>query len=145
MSIGNYCERPARTIGPEETVRAAAQRMAREGVGCLVVVADNEPKAIVTDRDLVLEVFCNNLDASVVPVGEIAAGRLVSVREDASVAEAGRIMARHAVRRLPVVDEKGHLVGVVTADDMMRLVVGELAGLAAAVEVQAASPHEGSE
>jgi CBS domain-containing protein len=119
--------------------------MAEEGVGCLVVVADNQPTAIVTDRDLVLEVLCNNLDASAIRVGEIAAGRLVSVREDAPVAEAGHVMARHAVRRLPVVDEKGHLVGVVTADDLMRLVVGELAGLAAAVEVQAASPHGGSE
>lgn len=145
MPIGDYCERPARTIGPGETVRAAAQRMAEEGVGCLVVVADNEPKAIVTDRDLVLEVLGNNLDASAVQVGEVAAGRVVTVREDASVAEAGRTMARHALRRLPVVDDKGHLVGIVTADDLMRLVVGELAGLAAAVEVQAASPQGGSE
>jgi len=136
MPVGDYCERPARTIGSEESVRAAAQRMEKEGVGCLVVVEDNRPTAVVTDRDLALETLCNRLDAALVRVGEVAGPSVVTVPADAPLAEAARVIRRHGLRRLPVVDDKGDLVGVIAADDLMRVAVGELSGLAAAVAVQ---------
>ena len=145
MPIGSYCERPARTVGPEETVREAAQRMASEAVGCLVVVENGQPKGVVTDRDLVLEVFCNDLDASAIAVGSLVSGPAITVRDYAPLAEAATLMGRHGLRRLPVVDEKSQLVGVITADDLMRQVVSELSGLAAAIEVQATGPEGGSE
>ena len=148
MAVIDYCEGPARSVAPEETVREAARRMDEENVGCLVVTVDGEPQNVVTDRDLALEVLCNNLDPSAVSVGEIARGLVVTVPFDASLAEAARLMARHAVRRLPVVDDKNHLVGVIAADDVVRVVVGELSGLASAVEVQAVwrrEPEEGGE
>jgi CBS domain-containing protein len=147
MPVGDYCEQPARTIGPEDTVREAARRMDEENIGSLVLVIDNQPHGLITDRDLVLEVFCNNLDASSVKVGELRRGLVVTVREDAPLAEAAHLMAQHAVRRLPVVDDKGHVVGLIAADDIVRLVVGELSGLAAAVQVQSTwnpEPEEGS-
>jgi CBS domain-containing protein len=145
MSVGAYCERPARTVGADETVRSAAQRMETEGVGCLIVVEANQPRAIVTDRDVALEVLCDRPDPGSLRVGELKSGALVTVRDDAPLAEAGRLMHRHGVRRLPVVDDKGHLVGVIAADDLMRVVVGELSGLGAAVAVQAPRPQEGGQ
>ena len=147
MPVGDYCEQPARTIGPEDTVREAARRMDEENIGSLVLVIDNQPHGVVTDRDLVLEVLCDGLDPSSVKVGELQRGLVVSVREDAPLAEAARLMAQHAVRRLPVVDDKGHVVGLIASDDIVRLVVGELSGLAAAVQVQSTwkpEPEEGS-
>lgn len=136
MSVIDYCEQPPRTVGPDETARAAARRMADENVGSLILVEDNQPRGVITDRDLVLEVFCNGLDPSAVKVRELGSRLVVTVRDDAPLAAAARLMAQHAVRRLPVVDEKGHLKGVIASDDIVRLVAGELSGLAGAVEVQ---------
>lgn len=146
MPVGEYCEQPARTIEPERTLREAARRMDEENVGCLVLVVDGEPRGVITDRDLALEVFCNGLDPSAVKVGEFSPKLVVTVREDAPLADAARLMAQHAVRRLPVVDDKGRLVGVIASDDIVRLVVGELSGLSAAVHVQSSwrrEPEEG--
>jgi CBS domain-containing protein len=145
MPVGDYCEQPARTIGPEGTVREAARRMDEENIGSLVLVVDGKPQGVITDRDLALEVFCNNLDPSAVKVGELARGLVVTVRDDAPLADAARLMAQHAVRRLPVVDEKGGLVGLIASDDIVRLVVGELSGLSAAVQVQSSWRRESDE
>jgi CBS domain-containing protein len=139
MPIGDYCEKPAATVRGDETVRAAAQRMKQEGLGSLVVVTAGRPVGIVTDRDLVLETLGNRLDPGSVTVEEIASRPLVTVEQDAPVREAVRVIRRHAVRRLPVVDDKGQLVGIVAADDLLSLAAAELGGLAVAVRSQSPS------
>ena len=136
MPIGDYCEKPAASVRGDETVRAAAQRMKREGLGSLAVVTDGRPVGIVTDRDLVLETLCNRLDPGSVKIEEIASRPLVTVEQGAPVREAIGMIRRYAVRRLPVVDDKGQLVGIVAADDLLSLAAAELAGLAAAVRTQ---------
>lgn len=141
MSIDDYCEKPAATVRGEETVRAAAQRMQQEGLGSLVVVTDGRPVGMITDRDLMLETLCNRLDPGSVRVEEIASRPLVSVEQDAPVREAVRMIRRHGVRRLPVVDDKGQLVGIVAADDLLSLAAAELSGLAVAVRSQSPSGH----
>jgi CBS domain-containing protein len=120
MPIGDYCEKPAATVSGAETVRAVAQRMKHEGLGSLAVVVDGRPVGIVTDRDLVLETL----------------GNRISVDQNAPVREAVRMIRRHAIRRLPVVDEEGDLVGIVAADDLLALAAAELGGLAVAVRAQ---------
>ena len=143
MPIGDYCEKPAATVRGDETVRAAAQRMKQEGLGSLAVVTDSRPVGIVTDRDLVLETLCNRLDPGSVRIDEIASRPLVTVEQDAPVREAVRMIRRHAVRRLPVVDDKGQLVGIVAADDLLSLAAAELSGLAVAVRTQSPSGDPG--
>ncbi len=139
MPIGDYCEKPAATVRGEETVRTAAQRMRLAGLGSLVVVKDGRPIGLVTDRDLVLETLCKRLDPGALRVEEIASRPLVTIEQDAPVREAVRRMRRHAIRRLPVVDDKGQLVGIVAADDLLALAAGELSGLAVAIRAQAPS------
>jgi CBS domain-containing protein len=137
MPIGDYCQRPAATVLSSETVRSAAQRMKLAGLGSLVVVRDGRPVGIVTDRDLALEILCKRLDAGAVRIEELASRPLVSVHQDAGVREAVRVMARRGIRRLPVVDDKGDVVGIVAADDLVMLAIGELSGLAVALGAQA--------
>lgn len=136
MPIGDYCEKPAGTVCGGDTVRAAAQRMRDEGLGSLVVVKDGRPIGIVTDRDIVIESLCNRLDPGAAKVDEIASRPLVTVEQDTPVREAARVIRRHAIRRLPVVDEKGQLVGIVAADDLVSLAAAELSGLAVAIRSQ---------
>jgi CBS domain-containing protein len=113
--------------------------MKNEGLGSLAVVAGGRPTGIVTDRDLVLETLGERLDPGSVRVDEIASRTLVTIEQDAPVREAVRMIRRHAVRRLPVVDEKGQLVGIVAADDLLSLAAAELGGLAVAVRAQSPS------
>jgi len=136
VPVEDYCEKPASTISGSETVRAAAQRMKREGLGSLVVVTDGRPNGIVTDRDIVLRTLCRRLDPGSVRVDEIASHPLVTIDQQSSIEEAVRVIRHHAVRRLPVVDEKGVLVGMLAADDLLALAVDELSGLTAAVRAQ---------
>jgi CBS domain-containing protein len=67
---------------------------------------------------------------------------VVTIFEEAPVAQAGRLMRANALRRLAVVDRRGKLVGVVASDDLLGLVAREVADLAAAVAVQAPSAPE---
>lgn len=136
MPIGDYSEKPAVTVRGDETVRAASQRMKQEGLGSLVVVKDGGLVGIVTDRDLAIGTLCGRLDPGSVRVAEVASRPLVTIDQQAPVREAVQTIRRHGVRRLPVVDEKGQLVGIVAADDLLSLVAGELSGLAVAVRTQ---------
>ncbi len=136
MAIQNLGLRTPQTIEPSETARTAAQRMEKNGIGCLVVVSGKKPVGIVTDRDLALHILAGKRDAGLVRIGEVAARSPVTVTEGASVAEVARTMRKHGVRRLPVVDEQGELVGVAVLDDLLRLVASEIGDLAEALRRQ---------
>jgi CBS domain-containing protein len=136
MPVGAYARRSAHTVAPEETARAAAQRMEKEGVGCLVVVEDQRPVGILTDRDLALRLLREKLDSGAVRVRELMHAPVVTVAEDEALDVALRTMRAAAVRRLPLVDAEGRLVGIVTVDDLLRMVTTELGDLAEALRMQ---------
>jgi CBS domain-containing protein len=131
MPVSAYCRRKVCLAVPDESVEAAAQRMEREGVGLLVVVAEGRPAGVLTDRDLALQL----LDP-VERVAEAMSPKPLTVRADAPLGDAMALMSRHGVRRLPVVDASGHSIGVIASDDLVRLLASEIAGLAAVAEAQ---------
>lgn len=138
MSVGDDCRRPVQSVRPEESLREAARRMRDEGVGALVVVEpDDRVAGVVTDRDLALRVLQDGADADATEVRALLEREPVLVHADAPLALAAGLMRRRAVRRLPVVDRDEHLVGLVTADDLLRLLSRGLSGLAGAVAAQA--------
>jgi CBS domain-containing protein len=110
--------------------------MDKEGVGCVVVVESGRPIGMLTDRELALAVLCNRLDPGAVLVGEIARRPVITIAQDATIKEATELMRRHAVRRLPLVDKRGKLTAIISSDDMMQLVVGELCSMREAVASQ---------
>lgn len=130
MAIGEICNREVVIAQRETTVLEASRLMRLYHVGDLVVVdeADGKriPAGIVTDRDVVLEVVSMELDASVLTVGDIMGLELATVRESDGVFETIRYMHTKGVRRLPVVDAKGSLVGIVTLDDLLELLAEEM-------------------
>jgi len=136
MAILDLDLRIAQTIECSASARAAAHRMEKDGIGCLVVVDGKRPVGMVTDRDLVLDILVGKRDARVVQVGEIAKRSPVTVPVTAPVAEVTRAMRTHGVRRVPVVDEQGELVGLVALDDLLRRVATETGDLAEALRRQ---------
>jgi CBS domain-containing protein len=135
MSIGKFCNRTVVTAPRDTTILEAARTMRRQHVGNVIVVDEvdggKRPVGIVTDRDIVVEVVSAALDASLVKLGDLVLQPLVTVEESAPYAEAARLMSAKGVRRLPVVDTAGRLVGIVTHDDLVHQLVVPLAELSA--------------
>jgi CBS domain-containing protein len=134
MAIGELCSRDVVFVALDESCALAAQLMREQHVGSLVVVreegARRVPAGIVTDRDLVVGVMALGLDADKTLVETVMRPGLAVLREDEGVGRAIALMRDKGVRRLPVVDAAGALVGVLAADDLIELFGAELAGLA---------------
>ncbi|MCU0842451.1 MAG: CBS domain-containing protein [Thiobacillaceae bacterium] len=134
MTIGEICNREVVIVDRATSVAEAARLMRRHHVGDLVVVEALEggrrPLGIVTDRDIVLEVVAMGVVPDALRVGDIMGASLASVRETEGVFETLRYMRGRGVRRLPVVDEAGGLVGIVTLDDLIELLAEEMGELA---------------
>ncbi|MEJ2645615.1 MAG: CBS domain-containing protein [Gammaproteobacteria bacterium] len=133
MSVGEICDREVVVTGPDASIAAAARLMREHHVGDVVVVegaADRPvPVGIVTDRDLVIEVLAEEVAPDSVTVRDVMSDRLLTAREQDGLWESlGRMRAR-GVRRMPVVDGQGALAGIVTVDDLLDLLAGELADL----------------
>jgi len=133
MAIGEICNREVAYAERETTVNAAAKLMRHYHVGSLVVVDDlagkRVPVGIVTDRDLVVEVEAMDLDPKVITIGDIMSSELFTVPESLGVLETMEVMRFKGVRRLPVVDSEGQLVGIVTIDDFLEVLAEELTDL----------------
>jgi CBS domain-containing protein len=136
MSIASYCRRAVCTADPEETLLVAAQRMEKEGIGLLVVTQDERLAGVLTDRDVALAVAAEGLRASSARVDEAMSRAPVSVAADASLEQALGLMRSRRVRRLPLVDAEERVAGLVSADDLVRLLSHEIGGLGEVLTAQ---------
>jgi CBS domain-containing protein len=134
MTVGSICKRNVVAVPKGESIVDAAKRMRLLHVGTVMVIevrgGVQVPVGILTDRDIVLSIVAS--DAEHLPclvVGDAMSDELVTAREDLGLAEALKLMQERGVRRLPVVDHTGALVGIVTADDLIRFLADELGQL----------------
>ena len=107
-----------RTIGRSTTVAEAAQLMKSEDVGSVPITDGDRLVGVVTDRDIVVRAVAEGRDVQSTTVGDIASSDLVTIDPEQSIEEAVRLMGEHQVRRLPVVEEDGRLVGVLAQADI---------------------------
>jgi len=108
------------TVEPDKTVVDAARIMKQEDAGVVPVTENGRLTGMVTDRDIAIRVVAEGRDPQSTPVREVASKDLVTVDPQQDLDEALRLMAQHQVRRLPVVEEDGRLVGVVAQADVAR-------------------------
>jgi CBS domain-containing protein len=106
-----------RSIGPSASVVEAAQLMRDEDVGSLPITDDDTLVGMITDRDITTRVVAEAADLATTSVGDVYSQDLISVEPDKDLEEALGLMARHQVRRLPVVED-GRLVGIVAQADI---------------------------
>lgn len=131
--IGRFCTHNVVTVTRETPIIEAAVLMRTRHIGALVVVEETRdgtmPVGVLTDRDVVVEVVAAGLSPKTVKVGEIVQRPVVTVGQDTGYAEAVRRMSVNGVRRMPVVDARGALVGVITIDDILHQLAGPLLAL----------------
>jgi len=119
MKVEEVMTRRVVTIPSTATVREASELMDTENIGSLVVVEENRPVGIVTERDLVRKVLARHRDPGEVRVSEVMSKPLIYVTPDAFLSEAAGLMGGHNIRRLPVI-EGDRLVGIITMYDIIR-------------------------
>jgi len=118
MKVGDAMTPRPRTVQPSSTVVEAAQVMKSEDIGIVPIAEGDRLTGVVTDRDITIEVVAERKDPESTTVGEIASSNLVTVDPDQDLDEALRLMAQHQVRRLPVCEEDGRLVGILAQADV---------------------------
>lgn len=103
---------------PDESLRSASERMRRMNVGALPVSQDGDLCGFITDRDIVIRGLAEGLDPDETPVREAMTEGVFTIFEDQSIAEAAHLMQQIQIRRIPVVDRKRRLVGIVSIRDI---------------------------
>ncbi|MDH4059378.1 MAG: CBS domain-containing protein [Aquincola sp.] len=134
MTAGEVCVRNVAVAFRSTVLGDAARAMRNAHVGSLVVV-DETPQGrtvvgMLTDRDIVTAVVARDVDAATLRVGDVMTEDVVCVRERDSIQDVLATMQRRRVRRVPVTGTQDRLVGVIAADDLLRMIVEELQSLA---------------
>jgi CBS domain-containing protein len=134
MSLDRFCRKPLVTARPDKTVLEVAKEMEQLHVGSVIVVdAEQKPVGLLTDRDVVCRVVAKRLDPASVPVAEVMSRNVGTARANDLIDEVAFRMRQKGVRRMPVVDEQGRAVGMVTLDDLLVLFSAELGQTAAVI------------
>lgn len=139
MKVRDSLRRSAVAVTPEQTVRVAAEVMRSAGVGALVVVEDDRPIGIVTDRDLVTRSVAEGgpIDAR---VDSVMSAPLVTIGADEDLRRSFAMFRTHGVRRLVVVDGDT-FAGTVSIDDLLIDLAGDLGDLARPVTAETIFGH----
>jgi len=126
MSVGRICVRHVDIAAMNESALVAARRMQNRHVGTLVVIdKERRPQGILTDRDLVVQVLAQSRDADRTLVGDVMSKLPTLIHEETPIEEALSVMRSGPCRRLIVIDRPGHLVGILSLDDVLALVSEE--------------------
>lgn len=138
MTVGDICNREVVVAPKGEMVVDAARRMRTSHVGDLVVVENrggrHVPIGIVTDRDIVIAAVAGDPDhIDYLLLSDVMTPDLVTAKEEESIETALKKMQEHGIRRLPIVDAIGALVGILTLDDVLRYLTAQQSELVALV------------
>jgi len=139
MNVGKICQCRPVTVRAQDPLTTVARLMREEHVGYLVVVAPEpagellRPIGVLTDRDIVVTVVAKETDPRALTAGDIMNTQPVTIGESDSIGNALQLMRRMGIRRLPVVGRTGALVGVLSLDDVIDALAGEIASVAGAI------------
>lgn len=130
LTAGDICKRKVSVAYQHTSVVAAAQLMREDHVGALVVVEDangsRQVRGLITDRDIVMSVVAMGLDPEPLCLEDVMSERLVTAEETDSLTDLMHAIREHGVRRVPVVGPHSELMGIVTLDDVLKILAQEM-------------------
>ncbi len=134
MRVLDFCNRDVVVVYKDQTPLDAARAMRECNSGDVVVVEDKAgkvmPLGIVTDRDIAVEIVAEQVDPQEITVKDILFKPLISINQNDDFHLCVRLMKRKAIRRVPVVDDEGALVGIISVDDVIELLTADINDLA---------------
>jgi CBS domain-containing protein len=110
------------TVGPGDSVVKAARLMDRKSVGSVVVVKNKKPVGILTDRDITVRAVANKADLKSILVKDVMTRKLITGKEGQRAADLAKVMHQYGIRRIPTVNKKGELSGIITLDDLLYMI-----------------------
>ncbi|MGW7195324.1 CBS domain-containing protein [Streptomyces chryseus] len=125
------------TVGPQTSVAEVARVMRDEGIGAVLVAEGDELRGLVTDRDLAVRIVAREGNIGDYSAADACSDELITVSLDDDLGRAVSLMRRHAVRRLPVVED-GLPVGIVSLGDLAAVRDTD----AALADISAADPNQ---
>jgi CBS domain-containing protein len=120
MQVQEIMQRQVSFADPNMTIRDAARRMRADNIGALLVSEDGRLLGMVTDRDIVVRAVAEDGGTGTTSVRDVMSQGVCYCFESDDLDKAAQVMARHQVRRLPVINEEQQLVGVVALADLGR-------------------------
>ena len=123
MKAKDIMTKNPKCVTPETSVREAARLMKEEDVGVLPVVdrdGSDRLVGIVTDRDIAIRHVAEGHDSSSCPVREAMTSNVRTARENDDVDDVMDVMGKEQIRRIPVINERGALIGIVAQADIVR-------------------------
>ncbi len=118
MLVRDIMNRDVKTIEPGSTAQEAAVKMAKFGIGSLIVIKNGSLQGIVTERDIMTKLAAKALDASATKVSQIMNRRVVMIAPEKDIEDAAEVMVEKGIKKLPVL--KGdNLIGIVTSMDIV--------------------------
>lgn len=133
MNAGSVCKRGVVTVAPTDDLIAAAHLMREKHVGYLIVSQSSRVVGVLTDRDIVVAVLAQEVDAHALKVGDVMTRNPLLIDEDQSIEAVLRHMREAGVRRVPVVDRSGALTGVLSIDDVLERIAEQLINIAGSI------------
>jgi len=133
MKLSDLFTKNVVTAEPQATLAAVAIRMQEHNVGTVVIVDKQRPVGIVTDRDLALALGAQGIDIRA-QVQTVMTRRVLAIPENMGIFAATKYIRECGVRRLPIVDREDCLVGMVSLDDLLRVLSRELSNLAEGIK-----------
>jgi predicted transcriptional regulator len=118
QTVAELMTAPIMSVQATEPVVTAASAMRENDIGDVLVMDGDQLLGVLTDRDLVVRVLATGMDANTTLVGDVCSSGVATVRPDSPVDDAVRTMRDKALRRLPVVDDEGRAVGVISLGDL---------------------------
>lgn len=123
MRVEKIMTKQVSSCSPESTLAEAARLMWEHDCGCLPVCAGNgatRVAGVITDRDICMSALFKGLPLHELRVSDAMSRQLESCRPGDPIADAEKVMRQARIRRLPVVDEQGSLLGIITLADLAR-------------------------
>ena len=137
MSAGEYCNREVVVVSKSDPVSEAISLMRKHHVGDVIVTEETSqgqiPVGILTDRDIVLEILAEDVDLNTVSIGDVMSYELITVTENTTLIDTINLMRQKGVRRIPVVNDKGALEGLLSVDDLLELLAEQLDDIVALI------------
>jgi CBS domain-containing protein len=118
MRVSQLMTRPVRTCGPDDTLDVAARIMWQHEVSSVVVVEEGRAIGMITERDICLWAYSTGNPLWAIPVRQSMGTPPANIHTDATLEDAGQVLRAHHARGLPVTNDAGALVGVLSLEDL---------------------------
>jgi CBS domain-containing protein len=120
MKVKKAMVKSPKVVTTNTSIRNVARVMKEDEIGSVIIVENNELKGILTERDLVRKVLTGEKDPRYMKVAEIMSKPVIHISEDSDLLEATKLMEKHNIGRLVVIDSSRNVVGILTTNDITK-------------------------